>query len=131
MPCLMIKVLTITLANGIVSFEQLSSGIYRWTFFSSLETQAGDIHVFLWVQYIYRAVGDFPFHLLIFQVRMYASALHQTAHLLSEFTTKPTKRPLDQQRLRSACIPTKMARVLIYPSLDSPEAVECTCESED
>ena len=27
--------------------------------------------------------------------------------------------------------PASMARVLVYPSLASPDAAECTCESED
>ena len=34
----------------------------------------------------------------------------------------------DQQRLRSPVHPTSMASVLNYPSFDSPEAVECSCD---
>ena len=36
----------------------------------------------------------------------------------------------DQQRLRSACTFTQYGKVLVYPSLDRPEAVEGTCDQQ-
>ena len=46
---------------------------------------------------------------------------------LSQFMTKPT---IINKRLISACTSTQYCKVLIYPSLDSLEAVEGTCDQQ-
>ena len=47
---------------------------------------------------------------------------------ISQRTTKPTIRPAYQQRLRSACTFTQYVRCSRFSSLDSPKAVEGTCD---
>ena len=45
--------------------------------------------------------------------------------------TKPAMRPELPADLDQPVYPPSMARVLLYPSLDSPEAVEGTCDQQN
>ena len=47
---------------------------------------------------------------------------------MSQHTTKPTITPVWSARPRSACISTPYGKILVFSSLDSPEAVEDTCD---